>query len=141
MDFSAFMKSNKKERANVRYAVTKSIVDENGNPVEWELRPVTTKMNDKIRESCMIEVPVKGKPGQFRTKVDATAYQDKLILASIVSPDLNNSALQNSYGVLSAEDLIKEMVDDAGEYTELMLKVQEISGFTTLQEDVDEAKN
>ena len=33
------------------------------------------------------------------------------------------------------------MLDDAGEYTELAVKVQQISGFTTLAEDVEAVKN
>ena len=41
----------------------------------------------------------------------------------------------------SAEELLKEMLDDAGEYTELAVKVQQISGFTTLAEDVEAVKN
>ena len=42
---------------------------------------------------------------------------------------------------MSAEDLIKEMVDDPAEYTDLMIFIQNISGFKTLQDEVEEAKN
>lgn len=140
-NFSRFMKQNKVQKQNVLKAVTKSLCDENGEPLQWELQPISTKMNDSIRESCTTEVPVKGKPNQFRMKVDMVAYQAKLMCAAVVYPDLNDKELQDSYGVMTPEDLLKEMVDNAGEYTELMSFVQEISGFTTLQEDVDEIKN
>lgn len=140
-NFAEFMKQNKKTKENVRFAVTKSLVGADGKPLEWELQPVTTRMNDQIRDACTLEVQVKGKPNVFRQKFDSAAYQNKLMVSAIVYPDLNNKDLQDSYGVMSPEDLLKEMVDDAGEYTDLMLKVQEISGFTTLAEDVDEAKN
>lgn len=140
-NFSKFMKANKIEKKNVMHPVTKSLVDEKGNPLEWEIRPLTTKVNESIRESCTIEVPVKGKPNQFRPKVDMNKYQAKLICAAIVSPDLNNAELQNSYGVMTPEELLMEMVDDPAEYTDLMVFVQNISGFKTLQEEVDEAKN
>jgi hypothetical protein len=126
---------------NVMHPVTKSLVDENGNPLLWEIKPLTTKENEVIRESCTIEVPVKGKPNMYRPKTDMNKYQAKLMCAAIVNPDLNNAELQNSYGVMTPEDLLKEMVDNPAEYTDLMLFVQQISGFTTLQEDVDEAKN
>lgn len=139
--FSAFMKSNKKVKENIKYAATKSLTDENGKPLEWELRPISTKLNDQIRESCTIEVQVTGKPGMYRTKTDSSAYQNKLMAAAVVYPNLNDRELQDSYGVLSAEDLLKEMIDDAGEYTDLMIKIQQISGFTSLQEDVETAKN
>ena len=140
-NFSSFMKANKIQKQNVMHPVTKSLTDENGNPLLWEIRPLTTKENEAIRESCTIEVPVKGKPNLYRPKVDMNKYQTKMICAAIVNPDLNNAELQNSYGVMSAEELIKEMVDDPAEYTDLQVFVQKISGFKTLQEDVDEVKN
>ena len=140
-NFSKFMKANKIQKQNVMHPVTKSLTDENGEPLLWEIRPLTTKENEAIREACTMEVPVKGKPNMFRPKVDMNKYQTKLICAAVVSPDLNNTELQNSYGVMTPEDLIKEMVDDPAEYTDLMIFVQNISGFKTLQEQVDEAKN
>ena len=140
-NFSKFMKANKIQKQNVMHPVTKSLTDEKGKPLLWEIRPLTTKENEAIREACTIEVPVKGKPNLFRPKTDMNKYQTKLICAAIVSPDLNNKELQDSYGVMTPEDLIKEMVDDPAEYTDLMVFVQQISGFKTLQEEVDEAKN
>ena len=140
-NFAKFMKANKIQKQNVMHPVTKSLTDENGEPLLWEIRPLTTKENEAIREACTVEVPVKGKPNMFRPKVDMNKYQTKLICAAIVSPDLHNADLQNSYGVMTPEDLIKEMVDDPAEYTDLMVFVQNISGFKTLQEQVDEAKN
>ena len=140
-NFSKFMKANKIQKQNVMHPVTKSLVDENGEPLLWEIKPLTTKENERIRESCTIEVPVKGKPNVFRPKVDMEKYQTKMVCAAIVSPNLNDAELQNSYGVMSAEELIKEMVDNPAEYTDLTVFIQTLSGFKTLQEDVDEAKN
>ena len=140
-NFSKFMKSNKIQKQNVMHPVTKSLTDENGEPLLWEIKPLTTKDNEAIRDACTIEVPVKGKPNMFRPKVDMNKYQSKLMCSAIVFPDLNNAELQNSYGVMTPEDLLKEMVDDPAEYTDLMVFVQNISGFKTLQEEVDEAKN
>ena len=138
-NFSAFMKSNKKQRSNELYAATKSLTDGNGVPLLWELRPVTTRENEAIREQCSTEVP--GKPGMYRQRVDTSEYQAKLMAAAVVTPNLNDAELQDSYGVMSAEELLKEMLDDAGEYTDLAVKVQQISGFTTLAEDVEAVKN
>ena len=140
-NFSKFMKANKTQKQNVMHPVTESLKDENGKPLLWEIRPLTTRENEAIREACTMEVPIKGKPNQYRPKVDMNKYQVKLVCAAIVNPDLNDKDLQDSYGVMSAEDLIKEMVDNPAEYTDLMIFVQNISGFKTLQEEVDEAKN
>lgn len=140
-NFAAFMKGNKKHRPNELYAATKSLTDENGVPLLWELRPVTTRENEVIRDLCTTEVQVPGKPGMYRQHVDTSDYQAKLMAAAVVTPNLNDKELQDSYGVMSAEELLKEMLDDAGEYTDLALKVQQISGFTTLAEDVETVKN
>ena len=65
-NFSAFMKSNKKQRQNELYAATKSLTDENGVPLLWELRPVTTRENEAIREGVYDrKVQVPGKPSMY----------------------------------------------------------------------------
>lgn len=140
-NFSMFMKANKIQKQNVMHPVTKSLVDEEGKPLLWEIKPLTTKENEALREKCTIEVPVKGKPNMYRPKVDMNKYQTMLMCAAVVFPDLNNVELQNSYGVMTPEDLLKEMVDDPAEYTDLLMFIQQISGFKTMQEEVDEAKN
>lgn len=141
MSLESFMKANKKERPHVMYPATKSLTDENGEPLLWELKPITTAEDEKIRESCMMDVPVKGKPGRTRSKLNANLYLSRMTCAAVVSPDLCNPALQNSYGNCDPEGLLKEMVDDPAEFAALAQKVQEISGFSSLAEDVEEAKN
>ena len=141
-NLSRFLKDNKLKKENTKYAATKSLVDEKGQPLEWLIRPITTKMNDAIREDCMYEVPKKGKMGMSKEKLNTSKYISRLIVASVVEPDLNNKELQDSYGVMSAEELIKEMIDDPGEYNDFALFIQTYNGFTeTLQDEVEEAKN
>ena len=84
---------------------------------------------------------MKGKPNQFRPKVDMDKYQTKLLCAAIVSPDLNDKELQDSYGVMTPEDLIKEMIDNPGEYNDFANFIQNFNGFSSLEEKVEEAKN
>lgn len=140
--FSQFMKSNKAEKKNEMYAATKSLCDEKGNPLEWEFRHITSKENEKLREACTIEVPVIGKPNMFRPKFQSGVYVKKMIAASIVVPDLMDAELQDSYGVKNPEDLLMEMVDDPGEYSDLAAFVQKFQGFdVTFEDKVKEAKN
>lgn len=137
-----FLKQNKKIRENTTYLATKSLTDEEGNPLPWTIRPLTTKDNDKLRDECTIEIPVKGKPNVFRPKLDTSKYLAKMIVASVVEPNLNNKDLQDSYGVMTPEDLIKEMIDDPGEYNDFASFIQNFNSFTTtLDEKVEEAKN
>ena len=61
--------------------------------------------------------------------------------ASTVYPDLYNEELQNSYGVMGEDALLKEMLT-AGEYIAYIKKVKEVNGFNISEREiVDEAKN
>ena len=138
---SLFFKKNKKQKENVKYAATKSLCDESGKPLEWTLRALTTAENDEIRDSCTIDVPITGKPNQFRPKLNTSKYLAKLISKTVVEPNLYDKELQDSYGVMTPEELIKEMVDDPGEYSALLQFVQKLNGFTDINSDIEEAKN
>ena len=140
--FSKFMKSNKIEKKNEMYAPTKSLCDENGKPLEWEFRHITSKENETLRDECMIEVPVTGKPNMFRPKLQTGKYVKKMIAASVVVPDLLDAELQDSYGVKTPEELLLAMVDDPGEYSDLAAFVQRFQGFdVSFNDKVEEAKN
>ena len=141
-NFSRFMKQNKITKENTTYAATKSLLDEGGNPLLWTIKPLNTKENDDIRDSCMREVQVPGKPNLFRPKLDTSKYIAKMICACVVEPNLYDKELQDSYGVMSPEDLLKEMIDDPGEYQDFASFIQNFNGFnTTLEDKVEEAKN
>lgn len=140
--FSRFMKQNKIAKENTTFPATKSLVDEDGKPLEWTIRPLSTRENDNIQDDCMIDVPVKGKPNVYRPKLNTSKYIAKMLCASVVEPNLYDKELQDSYGVMTPEDLLKEMVDDPGEYREFVSFVQQFNGFTnTFEDKVEEAKN
>ena len=67
--FSKFMRANKIEKKNGMYAPTRSLLDENGDPLKWEFRHITSKENEVLREECTVEVPVTGKPNIDRKSV------------------------------------------------------------------------
>lgn len=136
------MRENKAEKKNGFYAPTKSLCDENGKPLEWEFRHITSKDNEGLRDECTVEVPITGKPNVFRPKVLSSKYIKKMITASVVLPDLYDAELQDSYKVSTPEDLLFAMVDDPGEYNELAAFVQKFQGFdTTFDDKVEQAKN
>lgn len=141
MSFERFMKKNKAVKENTFYPATASLCDENGKPLEWEIRALTTKEAEKIREKCTVDIPIPGKPGMYRQKVKED-YLPKLICAAIVSPNLYDAELQDSYGVKNPEDLLLEMVDNPEEYNKLIMFVQSYSGInTSINEEIEEAKN
>lgn len=137
-----FLKGNKKERTNAKYQATKSLCDENGVALEWEIKPLSTKDNDRIREDCTKEIAIPGKMGMYREKLDTSKYLAKMICASVVFPNLYDKDLQDSYGVKTPEDLIVEMIDNPSEYNDFATFIQEYNGFTeTLDDKVEKAKN
>lgn len=139
---SAFLKKNKIVRQNVKYAATKSLIGGEGSPLEWEVKPISTKEDEEIRDACTKEVQIPGKPGMYRQKLDTNAYLAKMLVASVAEPNLYSAELQDSYGVKTPEELIKEMVDDPGEYQDFVLFVQKYNGFTgSMEEKIEEAKN
>lgn len=141
-DLSRFLKKNKVTKANLKIVATRSLVDEVGKPLLWEVRPLTTKEDNSIRDECTMDIPVTGKPGLYRQKLNTNKYLAKMATSSTVYPNLNDKELQDSYGVMGAEQLLLEMIDDPGEYNEFMGRLQQFHGFTeSFQEKVDEAKN
>lgn len=138
--FKEFMRDNKQVRVGRKVVVTQSLTDENGFPLEWELNPLTTKENELIRELCFKEVAVAGQTNQYKTQFDHSLYLAKIVCKSIVYPNLNDVDLQNSYGVMSPEELLKEMVDCPLEYQALCDIVTSFNGYESLQEKVELAK-
>ena len=137
-----FFKSNKIARNNMEYAPTKSLCDENGEPLKFTLRPFTTEEDEALRERCTKEVQIPGKAGAFRPRLQINKYLAMMAAESIAAPDLRNAELQDSYGVKTAEELLKAMVDDPGEYNRLILTIQNFNGSdVTFGEEVEAAKN
>ncbi len=142
MSLSAFLSQNALKVENVKLAVSKRFVDaDTKKPVEWEIKAITSTEDEAIRKSCAKRVPVPGKKNQYQKETDYDMYLGKLAVACTVFPNLNDQALQDSWKVMGAEALLKTMLTP-GEYAEYLTRVQEVCGFdTTLQDEVDEAKN
>ena len=93
-----------------------------------------------IRKTCQ-KVEFDKKTRQKRIDTDTDLYNARLVVACCVEPNFKDAALQEKYGVRGAEDLIN-LILNPGQYTDLLLAVQEINGFTDDVNDLrDEAKN
>lgn len=140
-ELKRFLKQNKKTRENVKYIATKSLTDEQGNPLEWTIKPLSTNDSQRIQDECIIEVPIKGKMGAYRQKFDTNKYITKMLCESVVVPNLYDKELQDSYGVMTPEALLKAMIDNPGEYTDFSTFVQKFNGFTDIEDAIETAKN
>ena len=139
-DFSVFMAGNVAKNETTKYIASKRFAVK-GKPVEWEIKAIDSDLDEALRKECTKKVPIAGKRGQFNQETDTDKYIGKMCVACVVYPDLNNAELQDSYGVKSAESLLKRMLLP-GEYTELKAKVMEVNGYDmSMEELVEEAKN
>lgn len=138
---SAFLAQNAKKIENVMFAASPRFTDpETGKPMEWEICCITAKENAAIRKTCIRQIPIPGRRGQFTQDFDAQAYLAKVSVRCTVFPNLNDAELQSSYGVMGAEPLITTMLS-AGEFEDYSTKVLEVNGFQDGGEMVDDAKN
>lgn len=140
-NLSGFLAQNALKIENIKHVVSKRFVNEKGKPIPWELRCITSTEDETLRKACTKRVPVPGKRNQFTQETDYNLYLGKLAAMCTVHPNLDDSELQNSYGVMGSDALLKTMLTP-GEYADYLTKVQEVNGFeVTLEESVDEAKN
>lgn len=138
---AVFMAKNAESSETEKIVVSRRFKDQNGNPVEWEIRPITTKEDEEIRRYCTKRVRMPGKPGVLVPQLDSDKYIGMMAAACTVYPELDSASLQESYGTNSSDALLKAMLLP-GEYANYAKKIQEINGFDeTLDEKVEEAKN
>lgn len=139
MSMKAFLRQNAIPVVNKKLVVSSRFQDEKGQPVEWELRPISEDENTKIKDDCTSRMVFKG-----RQTVDfnSNGYLRQLCAKSVVFPDLADAELQKSYGVMGEEELLGAMLLP-GEFTTLMQFVQEVNGFDAdrFEEAKAEVKN
>lgn len=141
-NFSKFMKSNKKVKENVEYQATASLLDDNGEPLKWVIKPLTPKEHERIREDCSYDAKVPGKPNQVVSKIRQDEYMLKVMCKSIVYPNLHDKELQDSYGVMTPEELLQCLIDDLGEYYNFSNFIMDYNGFNkSIAEKIEQAKN
>ncbi|GGD95148.1 phage tail assembly chaperone [Paenibacillus nasutitermitis] len=138
-ELSLFFAQNAAAEMSEDFIVSDRFKDKDGAPVAWKIRSMSEAENEEIRRSATRLV--KGKNGMKVPETSPEEYMAKLVVASIVFPDLKNAELQKSYGVLGGEQLIKKMLL-SGEYAVLVQKVQKVNGFDRdINELVEDVKN
>lgn len=137
----AFFAQNVEQVEEVERVVSTRFKDENGNPIKWKFKAITSERDAELRKECTKRVQVPGKKGVYTSEVDIERYSEKMAVETVVYPDLFNAKLQDSYGVKGAEALLRKMLLP-GEFAELIKIVQEVNGYDTSMDDlVEEAKN
>lgn len=129
---SAFLNPVKIENKEI---VVSERFQENGKTVPFVIRPIGQDENEQI----IRKHTKKDKKGV--EYFDRVAYNQELVAAAVVEPDLKSDELQKAYGVIGEVKLLTKMLY-IGEYAELMQEVQELSGLDKdINDDIEEAKN
>lgn len=136
---SCFLSGNAERRENKKIVISDRFKDK-GKLVEWEIRSISAEEDEAIRKECTKRVAVAGKKNQYTQDFDTNIYLTKLAARAVVFPDLNDMELQNSYQVMSAEQLIKAMLYK-DEFDALSEELMSFSGSQNINDVVDEAKN
>lgn len=139
MDFSAFMAENVIQAEPVEFAVSKRFHDKDGEAVKWKIRPFSAEENDRLIKSFTKKIRLPN--GERSTQFDKERYMVASVVKAVIYPNLNDADLQDSYGVMSAEELVKKMLLP-GEFDDLANAVAQALGFeTSVADDVETAKN
>lgn len=117
MTLEAFLKQNAHLPENEKCIVSKRF-SENGEAILWEYRAITSDEDEMLRNASY------KKGGEL----DMDKYLGLLAACCTVYPDLENVNLQDSYGVMGADSLLKAMLTP-GEYASYLDKIGKINGF------------
>lgn len=137
----AFLAENVIKAENVKYVASKRFVGADKQPIEWEIRVLTSEEDEAIKKSCKKKVFTPG-TRDVKIELDSDKYAEELICACVAYPNLHDASLQDSYGVVGAAQLIRKMLTP-GEYTDLYLMVSQANGFEVGMDDkkIKQAKN
>ena len=121
MDLRSFLKENNGFPANRQVCVSPCFTEE-GEEMLWEIRAVSEEEYRRAAEG-------------------STDPWAALCLLSVVTPDLKDRELWESYGADNGEDALKEMLYP-GEYIRLLEAVKDINGFRQRRKQwKEQAKN
>lgn len=136
MSLNGFFKSNAKSLPDVKVVVSERFTDQDGNPIEWVLHPISTKLVEEITKR---NTKTTIKNGKKESTVNEENLNAELLEAVVLYPSLNDAELQDSYGVSSANELLGAMLYP-GETQVLTAVLQEVMAGSKAN-DIDELKN
>lgn len=110
MATNPFLKQNKKEQEPIEIFVSDNFKDEKG-PVPFILKIISAEEADRITDTCIEPVIDPQTRRKVGSEVNQKRLQMELLVKSIISPDLENKDLQESWDARNATDLLNKMLD------------------------------
>lgn len=129
---------NPKKIETVKFALSDRFCDEDGTPLDWEIRCLSGEEVQAVQDECMVS---KQAGNKITPELDTKKFQAYMLVKSVMTPNPNAADILDAYGVKDPEKLFGKMLTGA-EYLTLFNKVSEVNG---LNKDLDslitEAKN
>ena len=135
-DFKEFLMDSFDEVETVE-----KVVKMGGKDKKMQFKAISATKGDEIRKKCR---KISFLKGQRIAETDNDKFMANQIIETTVYPDLKNAELQEAWGVVGAEELLKAMKSKMsdGEYMEWSSIAAEVNGYDKgMQELVEEAKN
>ncbi len=104
----------------------------------FKLRALTGTELDRAQRLATVSYKAKG--GMPMKSQDQSKFLDKLVEMSVITPELDNSELQEHYGTVGDPAGTARAMLKAGEYQDLINAIQELSGFDE-EDEIEEVKN
>lgn len=123
---------NPKRKENLKFPLSSAFVDEEGKPVEWELRELSTRETIAIMQECK--------------DLDNRSQLLAVVAEALVCPDLHDAGLLKALSeregrpILKALDALIALTTDA-ESGSLILRYSEHNELIPFHQLVEEAKN
>lgn len=147
-----FMRDELKEARVVEVPGIKTFCDEEGNPVPFQIRELSSSEIFKLREGCKKRTMVKDKKGKpmlvggevkYTDEYDTALVTAKLIETALVFPDMHDPELLKFYNVLDSVELVNKIFRRVEDYNYIANAVTEVCGLTNEDdsETIDEIKN
>lgn len=116
--------------SEIRKTIT---VDLNGKKFDLVIRPLTDQEHQNIQKRCQNLV-------KNKMVFDSGKYNECLLEACIVEPNFSDAEFLAKVKCLTSTDFLKKKFP-AGVLMDIGLQIQNLSGFDTMEIEVENAKN
>lgn len=129
----AFFAESALKADEVEYVASKRFLDGDRKPIAWKIKPITQEEEESLLNQAKKKEYVPG-TRDVKVSTDNNLFVCLLITSCVTFPNLDDAALQDSYGAVGAQDLIQKMLTP-GEYADLANMVQQVCGFEVGMDD------
>lgn len=149
-----FMKEELKKDEIIEIPGTETFCDDDGKPVPFKIRKIGIDEMSDIRKAYTVKKLAKDERGKqlfdrsgspvFVTTIDDTKVTNRLIVESVVFPNLKDKELMEFYGCLDVVDVPMKLFKKTKDYryvSEQVLLINDLKEEESDNELVEEAKN